>query len=485
MLTNDATILKIKHEVLYQVAKLAYAGEFDEKKDELAYKLIPGPKPQFRCCVYKEREIVRQRVRLAEGLCPTESDHSGSKNVIQVIESACADCPLSHYIVTDNCRKCMAKACQQSCKFGAISMGRDRAYIDPDKCKECGMCAKNCPYNAIADLIRPCKKVCPVNAITMDENGICVIDEEKCIRCGQCAAKCPFGAIGTKTWITNVIADLKAGKKVYVILAPATEGQFGKDITMESWRQAVKKAGFEDLIEAGLGGDMTTCSEAEEWLEAYRNGEKKTTSCCPGFVNMIRKHYPDLADMISTTVSPMCAVSRMIKAKDPDAVTVFVGPCVAKKSEVADQKIEGNADYALNYNEILAILKAKDIELEPAENTYQDSTIFGKFYGNSGGVTDSVLEYMKETEQNEDIKVCKANGAAECKKALMFLQRGRLPEDFIEGMACEGGCVGGPSRNEEIIKARKVRETMIKSADDRKITDNLKRYDMDSFSMHR
>ena len=151
---------------------------------------------------------------------------------------------------------------------------------------------------------------------------------------------------------------------------------------------------------------------------------------------------------------------------------------------MADQKIEGNADYALNYNEILAIMKAKDVELEPAENTYQDSTIFGKFYGNSGGVTDSVLEYMKETEQNEDIKVCKANGAAECKKALMFLQRGRLPEDFIEGMACEGGCVGGPSRNEEIIKARKVRETMIKSADDRKITDNLKRYDMDSFSMH-
>ena len=363
--------------------------------------------------------------------------------------------------------------------------GHTRSRIDPQKCKECGMCAKACPYNAIAHVSRPCKDSCPVDAISYDEYGVSVIDEEKCIRCGQCAAKCPFGAIGTKTWITNVIADLKAGKKVYAILAPATEGQFGKDITMESWRQAVKKAGFEDLIEAGLGGDMTTCSEAEEWLEAYRNGEKKTTSCCPGFVNMIRKHYPDLADMISTTVSPMCAVSRMIKAKDPDAVTVFVGPCVAKKSEVADQKIEGNADYALNYNEILAILKAKDVELEPAENTYQDSTIFGKFYGNSGGVTDSVLEYMKETEQNEDIKVCKANGAAECKKALMFLQRGRLPEDFIEGMACEGGCVGGPSRNEEIIKARKVRETMIKSADDRKITDNLKRYDMDSFSMHR
>ena len=482
MVTNDATILRIKHEILYEVAKLAWNDQLEDGRDDIPYKISPGPQAQYRCCVYKEREIVRQRIRLAEGKCPSDRN---TNNVVQVINAACEECPIASYTVTDNCRKCMAKACQQSCKFGAISMGRDRAYIDPDKCKECGMCAKNCPYNAIADLIRPCKKVCPVNAITMDENGICVIDEEKCIRCGQCAAKCPFGAIGTKTWITNVIADLKAGKKVYAILAPATEGQFGKDITMESWRQAVKKVGFEDLIEAGLGGDMTTCSEAEEWLEAYRNGEKKTTSCCPGFVNMIRKHYPDLADMISTTVSPMCAVSRMIKAKDPDAVTVFVGPCVAKKSEVADQKIEGNADYALNYNEILAIMKAKDVELEPAENTYQDSTIFGKFYGNSGGVTDSVLEYMKETEQNEDIKVCKANGAAECKKALMFLQRGRLPEDFIEGMACEGGCVGGPSRNEEIIKARKVRETMIKSADDRKITDNLKRYDMDSFSMHR
>ena len=142
MLSNDATIQNIKHEILYEVAKLAYAGRFEEEKDELAYKMFPGPKARFRCCVYKEREIARQRIRLAEGKCPTESDHPGANNIIQVIEAACADCPLSHYIVTDNCRKCMMKACQQACKFGAVSMTRDRAYIDPDKCKECGMCAK-------------------------------------------------------------------------------------------------------------------------------------------------------------------------------------------------------------------------------------------------------------------------------------------------------------------------------------------------------
>ena len=479
----DENVIKIKHAVLLEVAKAAFAGNLDEIRDDIPFTLIPGPTPQFRCCIYKEREIIRQRVRLAEGKAPSTNDDG---NIIQVISSACEDCPISSYTVTENCQNCLGKACINACKFGAIEAGRLRSHIDPQKCKECGRCAQACPYNAIAHLKRPCKFSCPVNAITYNEYGISVIDESKCIRCGKCIHSCPFGAIGSKTYIVDVIDAIKSeNKHVYAMVAPAAEGQFGVNITMNSWKKAMQAVGFNGFVEVALGGDMTAAYEADEWLEAYEAGEKKVTSCCPGFVNMVRKHYPELADKISTTVSPMCAVSRMIKAKDPDAVTVFIGPCVAKKSEVADQKIEGNADYALNYNEILAILKAKDVELEPAENTYQDATIFGKFYGNSGGVTDSVLEYMKETEQNEDIKVCKANGAAECKKALMFLQRGRLPEDFIEGMACEGGCVGGPSRNEEIIKARKVRETMIKSADDRKITDNLKRYDMDSFSMHR
>ena len=431
MLTNDATILKIKHEVLYQVAKLAYAGEFDEKKDELAYKLIPGPKPQFRCCVYKEREIVRQRVRLAEGLCPTESDHSGSKNVIQVIESACADCPLSHYIVTDNCRKCMAKACQQSCKFGAISMGRDRAYIDPDKCKECGMCAKNCPYNAIADLIRPCKKV-------------------------------------------------------IAMFAPAIEGQFGREITMSSIRTACKKIGFADMVEVGLGGDMTAAAEAAEWLEAHEQGKKMTTSCCPAFVNMIRKHYPELADNISTTVSPMCAVSRMLKAKDPGTVTVFVGPCIAKKSEVKDNDIEGNADYVLTIGEFRAMMRAKDVQFEPEENDSQQASVYGKRFGNGGGVTAAVLKSMEETgTDTSGLTVEKCAGAAEVKKALTLMKVGRLQADFVEGMMCEGGCVGGPSQHRSEMQFKKDRDTLIAEADDRGVHENLESVDMEAFAMHR
>ena len=164
----------------------------------------------------------------------------------------------------------MARACQQSCKFGAISMGRDRAYIDPDKCKECGMCARNCPYNAIADLIRPCKKACPVGAITMDEEtGICLIDDSKCIRCGKCIHRCPFGAIGSKTAIVDVIKSIIPGKQVFAMFTPAMEGEFGADITMESIRTACKKIGFTDMYEVGLGADMTAASEAAEWAEAY------------------------------------------------------------------------------------------------------------------------------------------------------------------------------------------------------------------------
>ena len=414
----DENVIKIKHAVLREVAKLAFEGTLDAERDHIAVRLIPGPTPQFRCCIYKEREIIRQRVRLAEGKAPSANDDG---NIIQVISSACEDCPISSYTVTENCQNCLGKACINACKFGAIEAGRLRSHIDPQKCKECGRCAQACPYNAIAHLKRPCKFSCPVNAITYNEYGISVIDESKCIRCGKCIHSCPFGAIGSKTYIVDVIDAIKSeNKHVYAMVAPAAEGQFGANITMNSWKKAMQAVGFNGFVEVALGGDMTAAYEADEWLEAYEAGEKKVTSCCPGFVNMVRKHYPELADKISTTVSPMCAVSRMIKAKDPDAVTVFIGPCVAKKSEVHDQKIEGNADYVLTFSEIRAIMKAKGVQLEADDTSYQEGSVFGKRFANSGGVTAAVIESMKEKGEDVDCKVCKANGAAECKNCLLY-----------------------------------------------------------------
>jgi ferredoxin hydrogenase large subunit len=312
-----------------------------------------------------------------------------------------------------------------------------------------------------------------------------VIDEAKCIRCGKCIHRCPFGAIGSKTFIVQVIEALKSDRPVYAMVAPATEGQFGPNITMNSWKKAMQALGFNGFIEVGLGGDMTAASEAAEWAEAYKEGKKKVTSCCPGFVNMVRRHYPELADRISTTVSPMCGVSRMVKAQNPDAVTVFIGPCIAKKSEVVDQQIPDNVDYVLTYSEIRAIMRAKNVSLEPDSTSYQESSIYGKRFGNSGGVTAAVLQSLKELEAGCDPKVCQANGAAECKKALLLMKVGKLPEDFIEGMACEGGCVGGPSSYNDMVSTKKFRDELLSKADDRTILGNLGEYKMDTFSMHR
>ncbi len=330
MVTSDKGLVSLKHQIMEEICKLAWADQLDaEHKDEVVYEIIPGPKPSYRCCIYKEREIVRQRIHLACGEnLPTKK---GSKNIVQVIEPACDDCSIATYSVTNVCRFCLGKSCLNSCKFGAIYPGETKMHIDPEKCKECGMCAKACPYEAIIHRVRPCKKACPVGAISYNEHGVCVIDEEKCVQCGHCIHSCPFGAIGSKTYLVNIISEIKAGKEVIAMCAPATEGQFGEDITMGSVREALLKLGFADMVEVGLGGDMTAAYESEEWSEAKAEGKKMTTSCCPAFINMLRLHYPTIfEENMSSTVSPMCAISSYIKATRPGCVTVFVGPCIAK-----------------------------------------------------------------------------------------------------------------------------------------------------------
>jgi len=324
-----------------------------------------------------------------------------------------------------------------------------------------------------------------VGAISTDENGICMIDENKCIQCGKCIHSCPFGAISSKSNIVEVCQAIVNGKHVYAMMAPSAEGQFGENITFESWRKALKEVGFVDLVEVGLGGDLTAYSEAAEWAEAKQKGKKLTTSCCPAFVNLIRLHYPDLADNISTTVSPMAGVSRWIKQQDPEALTLFIGPCIAKKSEVNDQKIPGSADFAMTFGEIRAVIRAKGITIKEATETRQEASTFGKWFGNSGGVTNAVLECMKEQGITDEVQVERCNGTDACKRALLMLKMGRFSGDFIEGMACDGGCVGGPSRHLDVTKFKRDRENLIKKADDRTVEENLKRMGADKVPMHR
>lgn len=486
MVTNDKGIIDLKHFILREVCRLAWEDRLSQEETEkIVYQVSPGPKPNYRCCVYKEREIVRGRIRLAMGQSPEPGKETN--NVVAVIPAACDDCPIQDFFVSDICRFCLGKACLNSCRFGAITPGDTKMRIDPQKCKSCGLCAKACPFGAIIHQTRPCRQACPVGAISYNEAGICQIDESKCIHCGHCIHNCPFGAIGSKIFAVDVIRAIREGKRVIAMCAPATEGQFGKDVGMASVREALKKVGFADMVEVGLGGDMTAAYEALEWIEARKEGRIMTTSCCPAFISMLRHFFPkQYEENKSTTVSPMVAVSRYLKYLDPDCVTVFIGPCIAKKGETLNEFVKDPADYAMTYGEIIAMLDARDVKIEPVEENYQESSIYGKRFAGSGGVAAAVLEVMQEMgEDTSGIRLMTCAGGEECKKAMMLLKAGKLDTDFVESMVCPGGCVGGPSKHQAENIVIQARGKLLEKADDRKILENLKKYPMDKFSMHR
>ncbi len=496
MAQYSSDINNIKHEVFKNVAKFAFEGTLDENRDEIPYLVIPGITPKFRCCVFKEREIVRQRVRLATGKLPS-GEHT-SRNIVHVIREGCEGCPLSRFHVTPNCQKCIAKKCVKACPFGAISITPQGAYIDQQKCHECGRCAKVCPYNAITDLVRPCKAACPVNAITYDENKIAKIEEEKCINCGACVRDCPFGAISDVSFMVNVIEDLKTAQtyeefigdgsdknKSFAIFAPSIEGQFGADVNVTMIKNALRKLGFTDAFEVALGGDATAYYEAEELEEHLAEGKKLTTSCCPAFKQMIIKHFPQLFENMSTTLSPAAALSRYLKKIYEDCTVTFIGPCIAKKNEIKNFGVSDNADYVLTFEVLWGILDARGIEFEKAELGVDDGTYYGKEFAVSGGVAAAVAQVFKEKGVAEPVKVEKCNGAEECKKMLMLLKAGKLDADILEGMACVYGCIGGPGIIEDPLVTRRNRGVLLKAAQKRDITKNVSEdFDFGIIDMH-
>lgn len=462
---NDAK--QLKYEVLTTVAKLSFEGKLGEHVNQIPYDIIPGPHPSFRCCIYHEREIIRERISAARGM-NTHEKQDGA--ILEVLPAACEGCPINRFTVTDNCQHCLAKKCQAACAFGAISITENGAHIDPSKCKECGRCAASCPYNAISDTLRPCLRSCPVDAITIDENHQAAINYSRCISCGNCTKNCPFGAITDISSIVDVIEAIKSGKQVFATFAPAIEGHFG-EANVGMLKAALKKLGFADAVEVSLGADAVAQHEAHEFKEALQEGRKMTTSCCPAFVEMIEKHFPKLVPLMSNTVSPMTAVARYIKANNPNSVVVFIGPCIAKKLEI--QKVEDTADFVLTFEELAALFNAKKINPADTAQNEQDGSLMGKEFAISGGVSSAVAAALNEEGFDMPFTCNKCNGAKECKKSLMILNAGRLPENLIEGMACEGGCVAGPAGIADMQHVKRNRAKLMAMADKRGIKENL------------
>lgn len=436
----DTKVQYLKYQVLREVAREAWADRLPGAAFDIPKTIVPGTKPTMRCCVYKERAILGERVKIAMGGNPD------NKNVIQVIDIACDECPMGGYEVTSACRGCLAHRCEEVCKKGAISFDHNHvAHIDKSKCVECGMCAKVCPYSAIHNYIRPCERACKVKAISMDESKAAHIDDSKCIACGACVYQCPFGAITDKSYILQIIDILKGSEgnskyKTYAIVAPSISSQF-KYAKLGQVITGIKKLGFYTVIEAALGADMVAQAESKELAE------KKflTSSCCPAFVNYIEKNFPDLVPYISSNLSPMATISKYLKEKEPSCKIVFIGPCTAKKMEVQREEVKKYVDAVMTFEELQALIDSKDIDLTSLEEGVLDNaSYFGRIFARCGGLADAVAEGLKEQNiQDFELKACSCDGIDECKIALLKKSKNVLDANFIEGMACVGGCIGG------------------------------------------
>lgn len=481
MFSNDSR--QFKFDVLVELCREASTGEVDEDEiQKYARNLVSMASPRLRCCVYKEREVLRQRVRLAMGKNASEERDCGASQIVQVIDAACDGCTIKKIRVTDNCRKCMAKSCMAACRFGAIHMGVYHSEIDYSLCKECGSCARACPYNAIVVTERPCYAHCPVQAIGWDENNLCKIDEKKCINCGQCENACPFGAIEDRSWVLPVMNDLRNGEKVFAIVAPSIQGQF-ENTSLAQIMKSVEMIGFEECIEVAFGADAVAETEYKELKEHKEAGIPLTTSCCPAFVNMLRIHFPQQYEKNkSSTLSPMQALARKLKHDHPDHKIVFVGPCIAKKSEVMGDDL---CDYAITYEELAAMFIAKginpsDVVVDPLEKYASN---YGRNFAHSGGVAAAVVQAAKEQGDPVTYQAVIANGGFECKKQLLLMKVNRFQGDILEGMNCEGGCIAGPACISDAItvKGRMAKENM--QTDKKTIAQSVDLYEMRDFNI--
>lgn len=436
----DTKVQHLKYKVLREVSREAWNDSLLENVLDIPQKIVPGKTSTMRCCVYKERAILAERVKIAMG------GNADNSNVIEVIEIACDECPAAGYEVTASCRGCLAHRCEDVCKRGAISFDHNHvAYIDKSKCIECGQCAKVCPYSAIVNRKRPCQAACKVKAIAINEDNAASIDNNKCIACGACVYQCPFGAITDKSFILKAIDLIKKSEhgknyKLYAVVAPSISSQFsyaklGQVIT------GLKTMGFHTVVEAALGADMVAMKEAKELAERGFI----TSSCCPAFVAYIRSAFPDLVPLISHNCSPMVEISKYIKETDPNAKTIFIGPCTAKKAEAQLEEVKPYVDAVLTFEELQALFDSRDIDITTLEEGVLDNaSYYGRIFARSGGVSDAIAQALKE-QGLEDfaLKSVSCDGIEECRVALLKKSKNVLNANFIEGMACVGGCIGG------------------------------------------
>ena len=477
-MNNNSQAIHLKKEILIRLVQAFFSDNYEENTRLIPYAMRPkGSEVPYRCCVYKERAIIKDRAIAGLGFAMEDDDETvplseyarraverqePEKDPLTVLEAACKGCVPSRVYVTDLCQGCIARPCQSACKFGAISIKNGKSVIDGEKCKNCKMCISACPYNAIVKLVVPCEDACPVGAISKDKNGRAEIDFDLCINCGKCIAACPFGAVHEKSQIIEIMKNIKAGKKVIAMVAPSIVGQFPG--TLYQLKSAMKKAGFYDVYEVAQGADVTTANEASEFLERIEEGANfMTTSCCAGYNQFIKKHLPEIKPYVSTTGTPLYYTVDIVKERHPDAVAVFVSPCVAKRTEGRDNP---KVDYVMNYEELGAYLVGRKIEiLDCQPDKFEvEASKQARNFGVTGGVAQAVCDC---SGCNPEIKPYVINGLNKdsIKELKKMTKEGKCEMgNLVEVMCCEGGCVRGNATINSTRGATKVLNDFVQSS---------------------
>lgn len=454
MLPAKNNVTPVRAEIMKRVAKSFIENNLSDINDvalELANEQNARRNPEA------EKAAVKGQVLAAMGFLAQEVDANRSLNEmvaealartqapragLSVIKGACNACRSKMFEVTSMCQACVARPCEANCAKKAITV-TDKAFIEQDKCIKCGLCATNCPYGAIHKSVVPCEEACPVNAITKDAEGKEQIDIEKCISCGKCLQSCPFGAVVYNSQMIDVLNAIKnPAKKVVAMVAPAILGQFGNDLGKVI--AAYKALGFDDVIEVAYGAEYTSKNESAEFVERMEEGAPfMTTSCCPAYVKTTKVHVPEIEKFVSHTGSPMFYTAEIAKKRYPDAVTVFVGPCLAKRIEAENNP---NVDYVLVFADIQAMFDAKGVDINALDASAfaDEASTQSRRYAISGGVAAAVANLIDGKADYRPYAInglTKDNVKALKKYALKGLDDGC---NMLEVMCCEGGCIAGP-----------------------------------------
>ncbi|TAJ15367.1 4Fe-4S dicluster domain-containing protein [Marinilabiliaceae bacterium JC017] len=445
-----------KRELLVRILKLLKKDSLLEEIDRIPLEMRPRTKAPIRCCVHKDRAVIKYKIMALLGYNISDEEDELTPlreyaaeallqekitgNFLTVVDEACSSCVKVNYTVSNLCQGCEGRSCQVNCPKDAIQIINGKAFIDHQKCVNCGLCQKACPFHAIAYLPVPCEESCPVNAISKNEYGVEEIDFDKCIHCGKCMNSCPFGAINEKSQILHIYKQIQTKTPTIALVAPAVLGQFkaeaGKILN------AISKLGFADVIEVAQGADITTQHETAEWKEKMEAGETfMTTSCCPAYTELTQKHIKGLIPHVSHTPSPMVFTADVAREKYPNAKLVFIGPCLAKRKEAFLNK---SVDYVMTAEELGAFFAVEGIDVTQNEALASSAAITpeGRGFAASGGVTAAIESILPE---GTNFKAFMVNGLS--KKTIKLLKTFpiRPPKaNFVEVMACEGGCISGP-----------------------------------------